>query len=432
MSKDPLRRSAPTSSFRAGRPALAGAALAVALALSSCSHDSYLVVTLTSADTDFTNVSRVDVNVEGDGVMSPTLTYLPRAPISFGTAGVTLSISFTPSRSGKVTLTVTALDAARKCVGRGTKADAMIKKGDVARASVSLRHDCSGTDPDGGSPDGGSPTDGNVTFEGCDPANPAGKCQPGQTCFVECVARMGMCIAGGTKQAGESCTSNNDCAPGTQCFNYSGVTGCAQGTRICLKFCANDGMCTAGTGGAAAPGVGGAAGGTGGAGGRTGLSPDAGFGGNGGGGAGGGAGAAGLALSAGQPLAAAPADLTPSACRNPVSCSATLNTTYRTCSFSCEPRGDGTVGCPSSLRCFLYRDPLTGRDDPDCGCAAPTRVKTDGMACASAEECAPGHVCNMMGGTQICRRLCKVGVSADCPTPRVCQPLTGAAFGACI
>jgi hypothetical protein len=419
---------------------LAAAALAAVLAVSSCSHDSYLVVTLTSADGEFTNVSGVEVRVAGDGVTSPPLTYLPRMPISFSsTAGVTLSISFTPSRSGKVTLTVRALDANRNCVGRGTTAGAMIRKGDVAKAAVELRHDCTIV-PDGGDPSDGGAADGNVTFEGCDPANPAGKCQSGQTCFVNCRLRQGMCVAGGTKGAGETCVDNNDCAPGTQCFDYSGLPGCAQGTRICLKFCTNDGMCGvagAGTGGASTPGAGGVGGSTGGSGGRSGVTGDAGAPGGGAGSSGGAAGAGGastLMTSATGALAEAPGDVPPAACRNPVSCriDTVVNTTYRTCSFGCDPRGDGTAGCPSGLRCFLYRDPLTGQDNPDCGCVAPTRVKGDGMACASAEECAPGHVCNVMGGTQVCRRLCKVGVSADCPTPRVCQPLTGAAFGVCI
>lgn len=431
----------PWSSAGRGPLGVALAALAAALALPACSHDSYLVVTLTSADGEFTNVSRVDVKVEGDGVESPTLTYLPRAPLTFSsTTGVTLSVSFTPSRSGRVNLTVTALDANRNCLGRGTRAGAMIRKGDVATAAVQLRHDCTITGADGGSTDGGA-VDGNVTFEGCDPANPAEKCQSGQTCFVNCRSRQGMCVAGGTKGPGETCVDNNDCAPGTQCFDYSTIAGCAQGTRVCLKFCTSDGMCgvgAPGTGGASAPGAGGAGGSTGGSGGRSGVSGGAGAPGGAAGSSNGAAGAGGasdLMSRDSQALAAAPGDVPPAACRNPVSCNldnVVVNTTYRTCSFGCDPRGDGTVGCPSGLRCFLYRDPVTGQDNPDCGCRAPTRVKMDGMACASAEECAPGHVCNVMAGTQVCRRLCKAGVATDCPTPRVCQPLTGAAFGVCI
>ena len=162
-----------------------------------------------------------------------------RDPLSFGPAsGVTLSISFTPSRSGQVDLTVIARDASRKCLGTGTKLGAMIKKGDVAAVSVQLRHDC--PDADGGQPPDAAVPDGAVTFQGCDPAMPATSCENGQTCFVNCVSQKGMCVAGGTKGPGETCVSNTDCMPGTQCFDYSNVTGCAQGTRICLKFCAND------------------------------------------------------------------------------------------------------------------------------------------------------------------------------------------------
>jgi hypothetical protein len=427
--------------------------LATTLSFSSCSHDSYLVVTLTSGDTQFTDVSWVDVDVSGSGsggvVFSPTLSYGVRDPLTFGPApGVTLSISFTPSRSGSVDLFVTARDASRKCVGTGTKLGAMIKKGDVASVSVQLRHDC--PDGDGGQvPDA---ADGGVTFKGCDPAMPAASCASGQTCFVNCTSKTGMCVAGGTKGPGETCISNTDCMPGTQCFDYSNVTGCAAGTRICLKFCANDAMCSAGKSPGADAGVSGAGG--------AGAAPGAGTGSGGGmgttaggaGGAGGGTngaagGAAGMAsggaagagtgmgttmFSPALTLAAAPSDLTASACRNPVACSSTLVTSYRTCSFSCDPRVPATTGCPPGLTCFLYRDPVTGKDNPDCGCKEPARVKTDGMTCVAPDECAPGHVCNMMSGTLICRKLCQMNSPGVCPSPKTCQPLTGTAFGVCL
>lgn len=414
------------------------AAVGVLVAVPSCSHDSYLVVTLTSGDGDFTGVSWLDVDVRGaDGVMSPTLSYGVRQPLSFGAApGVTLSISFTPSRSGTVDLTVTARDVDRKCIGSGIKTGAAIKKGDVAPVAVQLVHQCP-SDDDGGTD---AATDGGVTFKGCDPASPASSCSAGQTCFVNCGTKMGMCIAGGTKGPGETCNSNNDCMPGTQCFDYSNVTGCAAGTRICLKFCAADSMCNPGgatggtdagassSGGAGAAPAGAAGGGAGGAGGSpAGAAGAAGT--SAGGGPGGTSGGSG---GASAPIGATAADLTPSACRNPVACSSTLVTTYRTCSFSCDPRLPATTGCPAGLSCFLYRDPVTGRDNPDCGCREPTRVKTDGATCAGAYECAPGHVCNLMAGTQICRKLCKVGVAGECASPSVCQPLSGSTFGVCI
>ena len=432
-----------------------GAALfAGALSLSSCSHDSFLVVTLTSGDTPFAGVSWVDVDVRsGSSFSSPTLSYGVRDPLAFGPApGVTLSISFTPSRSGLVDLFVTARDASRKCVGTGTKLGAMIKKGDVAAVSVELRHDC--PDGDGGQvPDAAVP-DGAVTFSGCDPAMPATACASGQTCFVNCTSQMGMCVVGGSKGPGERCVSNNDCMPGTQCFDYSNVTGCAAGTRICLKFCANDAMCSPGNGPGADGGVSGAGGGGRGGGGAPGpntgagggAGSPAGVGGSSGGAAGstsGSTGAAGGTTSAGAAgasvmfsrettLAAPPSSLTPSACRNPVACSSALVTSYRTCSFSCDPRVPATSGCPTGLMCFLYRDPLTGKDNPDCGCSEPARVKTDGMACVAPDECAPGHVCNMMSGTLTCRRLCQMNSPGDCPSPKTCQLLTGTAFGVCL
>src|SRR6185503_14609503 len=155
----PVRRSSPlpspssicSTSRSSGRqrrlmtaiPLMGAAGMALLLALPACSHDSYLVVTLTSADSEFTDVSWVDVEVEGSGVTSPMLSYGAREPLSFSsTKGVTLSISFTPSRSGDVKLTVTARKADRSCIGSGVREGASIKKGDVAAVAVQLRHGC--------------------------------------------------------------------------------------------------------------------------------------------------------------------------------------------------------------------------------------------------------------------------------------------------
>ena len=52
---------------------------------------------------------------------------------------------------------------------------------------------------------------------------------------------MGRCVPGGAKGPGETCASNSDCSPGTQCFDF----GCATTTRVCLKFCAQDDACAA-------------------------------------------------------------------------------------------------------------------------------------------------------------------------------------------
>ena len=114
-------------------------------------------------------------------------------------------------------------------------------------------------------------------------------------------------------------------------------------------------------------------------------------------------------------------------------CGGSVATSYKTCSFACDPRGNGQLGCPAGLFCFLYRDSATGQDNPDCGCRAPTRVGTDGQACVSSASCAPGYICNMMGGTQVCRKLCKMTSPGDCAAPQICGALqNNSVFGVCV
>jgi hypothetical protein len=370
---------------------------------SSCSRDSFLVVTLT-ASRPFENVGWVDVEVQSTSGASMATLHYDRStnPVSFGTAtepSKTLSVGFTPERSGTVNLLVTARSPNRLCIiGTGSATNAPIKKGDVSSAMVAMVHLANCPGPDGGTPDEGSTSDSGITFSGCDPAMPEAMCAGTQTCFVDCSNSRGMCVAGGTKGPGEICTGNGDCVPGTQCFDYSGVPGCVAGTRVCLKFCAGHSQCSVmtgagGRGGGA--GSGGAGGGTGGAGGSTGSGAAAG------------------------------------ACRDPVVCGNTL-TTYKTCAFECDPRGQANLGCPAGLLCFLYQDPAGGPDSPNCSCREPTRIGTDGVACGTSAACAPGYICNIMSTTRVCRKLCKLDSPADCAAPQTCNPLQNNSFGVCL
>jgi hypothetical protein len=391
--------------IRGRAPVFVAVCLAVACLAtqSSCSRDSFLVVTLT-ANRAFDNVGWVDVEVQAaEGPSMATLHYDRSAsPISFGTVAEpskTLSIGFTPDRSGLVNLIVTVRTPDRSCIiGTGSAQDAPIKKGDISSVMVAMLHLANCPNPDGGTPDEGSTTDGPVTFAGCDPAMPGAMCATNQTCFVDCVNNRGMCVAGGTKGAGETCSGNADCMPGTQCFDYSTVPGCAAGTRVCLKFCAADSQCSSGVMGSGGAGGGGGSGGTGGSGGAT--------------------GGTGSGLSA-------------SACRDPVVCDSTV-TTYKTCSFGCDPRGQANLGCPAGLLCFLYKDPAGGPDSPNCSCREPTRIGTNGVPCGSSAACAPGYICNMMSTTQVCRKLCKLDSPTDCVAPQTCNALQNNPFGVCL
>lgn len=332
---------------------LLGLAAALA-ALSGCSDDSYLVLTLRSDGASFAGITKIVVEVTAAaGTPMATRTFTVGGVAIDASTSKTLSVSFSPDRSGLVNVTVSASNATT-CLGAGT-VTATIDKGGTARATVTLAASgCAGS---------GMMT----TFPGCDPAVTA-SCPATQTCYVDCLNKMGRCVPGGTKGPGELCESNNDCAPGTQCFEFN----CPSTTRVCLKFCAGDEACAA------------------------------------------------LSNAAGA-----------STCRDPVLCPDM--TSYKTCSFACDPRGSATVGCPAGMSCFLFADPAGGQDSPSCGCPAPTRTGTDGVSCAAATDCAPGFVCDQMTGGQFCRQLCKMGSAGDCDAGKTCTALANnKVFGVCI
>jgi len=202
--------------------------------LPACSDDSYLVLTLVSDGSSFAGITKITVEVTAAAGQ-------PMATRVFSVGGSTgvmidaatsksLSVSFSPDRSGVVNVKVTA--GAATCSGGGT-ATATIVKGGTARATITLAASGCPAVTDAG-------TDGVQTFPGCDPAV-AGSCPATQTCYVDCASRMGRCVPGGTRGPGELCGSNNDCAPGTQCFDFN----CPSTTRVCLKFCAGDDACAA-------------------------------------------------------------------------------------------------------------------------------------------------------------------------------------------
>lgn len=342
-----------------------GLSLALALlgGLAACSHDSYLVLTLKSSGMPLASVTSISVAVasaSGQPMVTRTFTVGGSSGLSIdATTGKTLSVSFTPDHSGIISVKVTVATLIATVCATGSTS-ATIKQGAVTNASVTLSATtCAAADA--GAPDGSS------TFSGCDPAV-VGSCPAPQTCYVDCANEMGRCVPGGTKGAGETCASNNDCAPGTQCFDF----GCATTTRACLRFCNGDDAC--GT----------------------------------------------LTNSAGA-----------STCRDPVFCPAM--TTYKTCSFACDPRGAATTGCPAGLECFLFMDTASGQDTPSCGCPAATRIGIDGSACARSADCAPGFLCDLMAGGQFCRKLCKMSAPADCGAGQTCQMLTNnPTFGVCI
>ena len=347
------------------------AVAALAIAAPSCAHDSYIIVQMRSAGAVLMGVTEVTVKVNDSATGLPMVTRTFNVPVDGGlaidsTMGKTFSLSFTPDRSGSVDVDVTACTgtgcaAAGACMAAGTQLGVRINKGGTTSTTVALSPSSSCGTPDAGAPDG------KVTFTGCAPAQP-GSCPATQTCYVDCTAKQGVCVQGGTRGAGEACNSNSDCMPGTQCFDYA----CGSNTKYCLKFCNADADCVGSTTVSAA-----------------------------------------------------------SACTDPVVCPPM--TSYKTCGFTCDPRGDGKRGCPAGLTCFLFSSGSGGQDTPGCGCSAPTRVGMDGAKCTAASDCAPGFLCDQMLGGTFCRRLCEMASASDCPSGQTCTALqNNATFGVCL
>jgi hypothetical protein len=243
-----------------------------------------------------------------------------------------------------------------------------------AEAALVRGPDCPNADagvvPDGGASDAGG------AFPGCSATSP--DCPDSMSvCQINCTAKTATCTAGGSGPHGTPCTSNRDCAPGTQCFDY-GALGC--NVKICRRYCDTDGNCP-------------------------------------------------------SPLQAA---LGKNTCAVAVACPS-APAAYNTCTLACDPTwsatANGTTTCPAGLSCLLL-----DADHADCACAPATQIKTEGAPCASGTECAPGLVCNQMGGTKTCRALCKCyadgatcGAPGDCPAGRHCTPLTnGVLDGVCL
>jgi len=292
----------------------------------------------------------------------------------------TLSVEFSNGVKGTVSFDVSAIDGSGCTIGHG-RADVAIRRGAVAQGIIAFvpRHDCTG---DGGAMDGGG--DDGATFAGCDPTSPSSGpgllCPAGQLCQVDCPNQKTDCVPGGTGAPGSLCTTNADCAPGSQCFDY-GSTGCA--AKVCLQFCHTAADCAA-------------------------------FG-AGGGGSG-------------------------SVCEGLVPCNGML-TTYHTCTFNCDPTAAAASrhgGCPAALVCVMP----ASMDAVDCACAETTRTKTEGQTCASGAECAPGLICNQMGTSKTCRPICRCDGqngactpgAGSCPTAgTTCHPVTNQTlFGVCL
>jgi hypothetical protein len=332
-----------------------------------------VTVTLTPADdVPLTGITSLVVTVTQDGAEhTTTFVHDPQQPIA-SDGLVKLTVDLAASTSGMASLKVDARNAAGCSVATRLINFTLLPQATLAATVELIRGpDCPTVDAgaDGGAPDAGG------AFPGCAAANP--DCPDDGVCQINCTARTATCTAGGSGPHGSACTSNRDCAPGTQCFDY-GALGCA--VKICRRYCDTDGNCP-------------------------------------------------------QPLQAA---LGKNTCAVPIGCPSAPGA-YNTCTLACDPTwsaaANGTTSCPDGLSCLL----LDG-DHADCACPPATQKKLEGATCMSGDECAPGLVCNTMAGTKTCRALCKCyadgatcGAPGDCPPSTHCSPLTnGVVNGVCL
>ena len=97
------------------------------------------------------------------------------------------------------------------------------------------------TTPDAGAIDAGA-IDAGIPITVCTPATASG-CSANQACVLSCLSSgdpATMCVAAGAKQPGDVCTSNSDCAQGSQCYNR----GC--GVSVCRRYCTANAQCPTG------------------------------------------------------------------------------------------------------------------------------------------------------------------------------------------
>lgn len=371
-------------------------AVLATLTLACSQPKSFIVLDLHSADTtEIHGVTMVVVKVTQPPSLNKRLTYPPKdgQPLVINQVNTNdLSIDFTGGRSGLVNLDVSVLDASGCTRGARDNVPVSISPGEIKFAAIYLvaETDCSTID---GGVDA-QETDGEV-FPGCDPVTPVCPMQT-ETCQVNCTISRGECTAGGTGGPGTPCATNKDCAPGSQCFDYSG-TGC--GVKVCLRFCNDDDHCGP-------------------------RAVDAGAG-------DGGGSQAGASSSAG----------TRSVCQGVVPCGKVI-TGYHTCTFGCDPRqkavASATTGCPTGLACLV----IGGMDQVDCACAEATRKGTDGASCTGGVDCAPGYLCNDMASAKKCRAVCRCDADPatmtckfpnECDGNKTCSALTNeTTFGVCL
>lgn len=218
------------------------AGLTAAVANGGCAREkSYVVVTVRAAQGEFVDVAQLLVRVWNGPERRDRLFYPPDLVGKYRittTETIDFSISFSTSLSGTIRVGVQPLDRDARSLGYG-EAEQPIDPRHTVRVTVSV--------VPGAQPPPEDVNDGGVRPDSlgdsrsvCEPTSP-GTCGGGRTCFVGCFGSEGaaLCTMGGTRKAGEGCTTNADCEPGTQCLGF----GCGS---MCARHCRGDADCAGG------------------------------------------------------------------------------------------------------------------------------------------------------------------------------------------
>jgi hypothetical protein len=195
-------------------------------------------------------------------------------------------------------------------------------------------------------------------------------CGAGQKCIFNPTSPQ--CQPAGPQQVAQLCSVNpiDNCARGTQCLFQGSLTD-----GICEQFCGRDGDCT--------------------------QSP---------------VNVGGTALPNNRPH-----------CIFQFGGSGPTNL----CSVVCNPvASQGSSGCPNGSGC-IYGSNASITELTFCDRAGSG---SDGQPCDSNFRCAANFNCVGVGGSFICRAMCRAGTDGDCLAPYVCKPGAGGSppmFGYC-
>jgi hypothetical protein len=176
-------------------------------------------------------VAQFGVYLTNGPTRKDTLFY-PRSPAGpyrvSTTDTVDFSVSFSSTYLGELTVGVAPMNISGDSLGYG-ETTRSIDPGETLQMDVVVQRDALPPETVG---DGGLPP------SACEPTNASAACAPQNTCYVRCFGTTGVgtCAPSGLGQPGNPCSSNIDCATGSQCFEF----GCG---KICMKFCKDDSTC---------------------------------------------------------------------------------------------------------------------------------------------------------------------------------------------